>query len=147
MMSLSLLILVLAVLAGLVVIGALAFVFIRANKVNLTETGEDKPDWMRQNPPAETVAATAAEGQGVQVFHQAEGEKLAAPFAEQIEDILRALLQAHPELNHYDVDLGTSPDTGLEIWVNGQKYDQIEDLPDDGLRQVVYEAVQKWEKH
>jgi hypothetical protein len=146
-MSLSLLILVLAVLAGLVVVGALALVFIRANKVNLIKTDDEKPDWMRQAPPAETVAATNADGQGVQVFHQAEDEKLAAPFAEQIEDILRGLLQAHPELNHYDIDLGTAPDSGLEIWVNGQKYNQIEDLPDDGLRQVFYEAIQKWEKH
>lgn len=147
MMSLSLLILVLAVLAGMVVVGALAFVFIRANKINLTQAGEEKPDWMRQTPPAETVAATTADGQGVQVFHRAEGEKLAAPFAEQIEDILRGLLQAHPELSHYDIDLGTSADAGLEIWVDGQKYNQIEDLPDDGLRQVFYEAIQKWEKH
>lgn len=143
----SLTILVIAALAALVVIGAVAFVFISANRVNLTESGDQKPEWMRQTPPPETISATQADGQGFQVFNHDPGEKLASPFVEQIEDIVRARLQAHPELSHYEVDLGSAPDSSLEIWVNGQKFDKIEDLPDDGLRQVFHEAIASWRQH
>ena len=143
----SLTILLVAGIAALVVIGAVALVFIRANNVNLTETGNEKPEWMRQTPPPETISATQADGEGFQVFDHDPGEELASPFAEQIEDILRARLQAHPELSHYDVDLGTAGDGSLEILVNGQKFSSVDDLPDDGLRQVFQEAIDSWNKN
>lgn len=142
----SITILVVAGLAALFVVGVLAFVFIRANQVNLTETGDEKPEWMRQTPPPETLAATRADDEGFQVFDHDPGEQMASPFAEQIEDILRARLQAHPELSHYEVDFGTNADSGLEIWVNGQKFGSIDDLPTD-LRQVLQQAVDSWNKH
>lgn len=143
----SLTIILVAGIAALVVIGAVALVFIRANNVNLTETGDEKPEWMRQTPPPETISATQADGEGFQVFDHDPGEELASPFAEQIEDILHARLQAHPELSHYDVDLGTARDGGLQISVNGQKFSSVDDLPDDGLRQIFQEAIDSWNKN
>lgn len=140
-------IILVAFLAGLVVVGVVAFVFMRANQVDLTGTGDEKPDWMRQTPPSETIMAVQTDNEGFQVFDHDPGEKLASPFAEQIEDILRARLQAHPELNQYDVDLGTAPDGTLEIWVNSEKFDRVEDLPDERLRQVFQEAIDSWNKH
>ena len=115
MLSFTLLIVIAAVAAVLVVV-AVAFVFWRANQVDMTGTGEDKPDWVRSTPPPQTLAATHARQKDFQMFNHHEGERLASPFAEQIEDVLEALLREHPELNHYHVDLGTAPDGGLEIW-------------------------------
>ena len=42
----------------------LAFMFLKSNQVNLTGKTEEKPEWMSSNPPAETVEATKAEGEG-----------------------------------------------------------------------------------
>lgn len=146
MLSFTLLIAIAAVAAVLVVV-AVAFVFWRANQVDMTGTGEDKPDWVRSIPPPQTLAATRARQKDFQMFNHQEGERLASPFAEQIEDVLQALLREHPELNHYHVDLGTAPDGGLEIWVNEQKFDDIDDIPDDDLRDVFRDAIEIWQNH
>ena len=71
--------------------------------------------------------ATRAENEGVTLFNYDEGEKIAAPFAEQIEDILRANWTADP-FNKFDIDLGTSDDGSLEIWVNGTKYASVDEI-------------------
>jgi len=98
------------------------FVFMRSKQVNLAEKTDEKPEWMQTTPPQETVSATKAKGEGTTLFNHEDGEQLAAPFAEQIEDILRAKLDAHPTLKEFKVDLGTDDDYGLAFWVNGKKY-------------------------
>lgn len=142
-----LIVLVVGVLAGLVVIAVLVLLFRKGNTVDLTSPTDTKPEWMRQNPPAETVAATLADEEGVQVFDHDEGEKLAAPFAEQIEDILQARLAEHPELGKYKLDFGSAPDGGLEIYVDDQKFSAIDDLPDEALKALVREAIEAWHKN
>lgn len=136
------------VVVGLLVVGvvfaAVALVFKKSKEVNLTPPSTEKPAWMRETPPAESVAATLADGKGVQVFDNDAGEKLAAPFAEQIEDILREQLAKNPALNHYKVDLGTAADGSLEIWVNDEKFSEVDALPDDGLKQAFFDAVEAW---
>ena len=120
-------------------------VFIKSRKVNLTGKTDEKPEWMRSTPPAETMKATRAENEGVTLYNQDADEKVAAPFAEQIEDILRAKLDSNP-FNKFKIDLGTSEDGSLEIWVNGTKYSSVNDLPDEELKQAFLEAVKKWEE-
>lgn len=136
-----------ALLVALVVLFVIALVFIRANQVDIAGSGPEKPDWVRSTPPTQTLSATRAGEKDFQMFDQQDGERVASPFAEQIEDVLQHLFKNHPELNHYHIDLGSAPDGGLEIWVNGQKFDHIDDLPDDGLRQVFDEAIQIWQNH
>jgi len=140
---------------GVVVVGAIAIAMIilllalvatKARKVDLTAPGEQKPGWMRSTPPAETLAATKADGEGVQLFDRDKGEALASPFAEQIEDIVRAKLKADPLLAKFKIDLGSAPDRRLEISVDGKKYPEIDALPDERLRRVFHEAVAEWEK-
>lgn len=147
-MSSSTLIIVLVIggLAGLVVIVALVLLFRKGNNIDLTSPTDTQPEWMRQPPPAETLAATLADEEGVQVFDQDPGEKLAAPFAEQIEDILQARLSQHPELSKYHVDFGTAPDGGLEIEINGQTFREIDSLPDESLKALIREAIETWQK-
>ena len=142
--------------ASFVIIGGIALVVAlvlylavvrRSRAVNLTETGEDKPDWMRETPPPETIAATQKDQEkGISSFDYDAGEHMAAPFAEQIEDILHAILEKDPHLKQFEVDLGTGPDGGLKIWVNGQVYDAIEALPDKRLQQALRQAVKQWDK-
>jgi hypothetical protein len=132
--------------ALIVVIVIFAVMFRESSKVNLTGDTEDKPAWMRETPPAETLGALLREGKKVTVFDYDEGEKLAAPFTEQIEDIFRAKIEADPALNHYQVDLGSAPDGTLEIWINDKKYTNVNDLPDNRLKLAFRESVTKWNK-
>ena len=122
----------------------LAMVFIKSNQVNLTGKTEGKPEWMHAMPPKETVEATTKDGEGVTLYDHDEGEKLAAPFAEQIEDVLRARVENDPYLKSFDIDFGTAPDGGLEIWMNGEKYNGVASLPDEKMKQVLLQAVKDW---
>ncbi|MBL8088694.1 MAG: hypothetical protein JNJ43_00085 [Anaerolineales bacterium] len=136
------------VIAGIVVVVSvvlLALMFMRANQINLTGKTDEKPEWMKSDPPHETIAATKAEGEGVTLFNYDEGEQVGSAFAEQIEDILRAKLEAHPNLKEYKIDIGTSDDLDLEYWVNGEKYASVESLPNEELKQVFLEAIKDWE--
>ena len=140
----SMFILVAGGLMILIGLGLLAFLFVKANQVNLTEKTEGKPEWMHAMPPEETVTATLADGEGITLFDHDEGEKVAAPFAEQIEDILRAKAKSDPYLKSLDIDFGTAADGGLEIWVNGTKYDGVASLPDEKLKETLLQAVKDW---
>lgn len=128
----------------LISLGLLAFMFFKSNQVNLTEKTEGKPEWMHAMPPEETVAATLQDGEGITLFDHDEGEKLAAPFAEQIEDVLRAKAANDPYLKSFNIDFGTSADGGLDIWVNGEKYNGVASLPDEKLKQMLLQAVKDW---
>jgi hypothetical protein len=101
---------------------------------------------MATDPPPETVAETQAHGQGIALYDREEGEQVAAPFAEQIEDILHVHMREDPELAGLDVDLGTAPDGSLLIWVDGERYTDIEQVPNERLRQAFHRAVARWEE-
>lgn len=130
----------------LVVIVLLIPVFRKSNQVDLISPTNEKPEYMREMPPAETVAKTLADGEGITIFDYEHGEKLAAPFAEQIEDIFRAKLKSDPELLEYEIDFGTGEDHTLEIWVNNKKYKSISELPNERLKVAFREAVKQWNK-
>jgi len=138
-------VLVLGAIVILVSVGLLAFVFMKSNEVQLTGKTDSKPEWMHSEPPQETMNATRADGEGITSFDHDAGERLAAPFAEQIEDILRAKLDSDP-FNKFEIDFGSARDGSLEIWVNGKMYASVDEIPDAGLRQAFHEAVKKWEK-
>jgi hypothetical protein len=139
--------LILGGLAIVVMVVALGWLFMRANRVNLTGTKEgEKPEWMRSTPPRETLAATQADGEGVTLYDHDAGEKLAAPFAEQIEDILQNLIEADPQLKKYKLDFGTASDGGLEIWVDGKPYRAIKDIPEEPIRAAIQKAIDIYNK-
>jgi len=133
--------------AALAAVMMYVFSLLRTRKVNLTrpESPDQKPEWMGTTPPLETVAATQADGEGIRLYDHDAGERLAAPFAEQIEDIIRARLSADPALAAMDVDLGTAPDGGLELWVDGVRYTDVNALPDEQLRQTFSQAIEEWD--
>ncbi|NTU57041.1 MAG: hypothetical protein HGA79_12395, partial [Anaerolineales bacterium] len=61
-------------------------------------------------------------------------------------DIFRAKIEADPNLNHFQVDLGSAPDGTLEIWVNDRKYTNVNDLPDNRLKRAFRESVTQWNR-
>ena len=140
----STLILVAGGIMVLISVVLLALVFLKSNQVNLTEKTDGKPEWMHALPPEETVAATMKDGEGITLYDHDEGEKLAAPFAEQIEDILRAKAESDPYLKSFDIDFGTSSDGGLAIWVDGTKYDGVASLPDENWKKTLLQVVKDW---
>lgn len=138
----------LAVGALLVVVGiAVVILLARMRRVDLTSPpipGE-KPPWIATNPPPETVAATRADGEDGALWDYDPGEMVAAPFSEQIEDIVRARIAADAEVFGTGFDLGTAEDGSIEFWVDGRMYTSIADLPSERLRQIVRDAVAYWE--
>lgn len=139
-MSLTML---LAGVAAIALVGGILFYLVFISKKNASESPSAEK-YMRVPPPAETVAATTEENKAVAFFNHDEGEKLAAPFAEQIEDILRAKVKADPALRKYEIDLATSANQALEIWVDGKAYASADDLPDERLKEAFRSAVEKW---
>ncbi|MBV6397421.1 MAG: hypothetical protein HFACDABA_03035 [Anaerolineales bacterium] len=135
---------IVAAIAALAVIALLIPVLQRSNKMDLTRRSDTQPDWMRDMPPAETVARTLADGEGITVFDHEHGERIASPFAEQLEDIVRAQMQADPELAEMKIDFGTGKDQTLEIWVNEKRYHSIGALPDERLKKIVRAAVKRF---
>jgi hypothetical protein len=125
-----------------VMLASAALLMLRARRVNLIHTSAgQKPEWLHTMPPPETIAATQADGEGITLYDYDKGEKEAAPFAEQIEDILRAQLKAEPDLRSSDIDLGTAPDGGLEIRVGDKSYTSIEQIPNERIRVAIGQAV------
>lgn len=137
---------VLGGVAGLVVVALIVLYGVLVRRVRLTpKPGGERPEWMRTAPPPETVAATRADGEGIALYDHDPGEMVAAPFVEQIEDMLRARLNADPALAAIEVDLGTTPGGGLEIRVGGERYTEIDLIPDERLRRTLREVVRAWD--
>ncbi|MFZ6030055.1 MAG: hypothetical protein ACOYYS_20255 [Chloroflexota bacterium] len=131
-----------------VIVAAVLFVWLmaRARQVDLTSTPSpnEVPEWLATRPPVETIAATQADGEGITLYDHDAGERIASPFAEQIEDIARALIAADPALSSTRIDFGTAPDGTLEIWVGDKRYGEIDALPDERLRAIMHEAVARF---
>ncbi len=138
-----------AIIVAIIMIAIVVLMAVQARRVNLTRPAStnEKPAGLSTNPPTETVVATQADGKGVALFDQDPGEKIAPAFAEQVEDILQARLKADPALAHYHVDLGTAPDGGLEIWIDGKSYTDIKTIPDSRLRETIQQTIAQWQQN
>jgi hypothetical protein len=133
--------------AAVIVIAVIYAIFVlQRRRVDLThsKSSDQKPEWMRTTPPPETVAATQADGEGVALYDHDPGEALAPAFVEQIEDIVHARLSRDPALSGVKVDFGTAPTGELQIWVNGERYADVCDVPDERVREIIRQAVESW---
>lgn len=127
-------------LGAIVIVILIIALIVRGRRVNLTGAGSTgKPAWRATTPPAESLAATKGAG----IYGQEAGERVAAPFAEQIEDIVRARIRADLTLADTKFDMGSAPDGSLEIWVDGALYKAVQDIPNPHLRIIVKEAIEK----
>ena len=145
MISLS--VVIVGIIAVLVVIGIAGWLIWQGRKFKVSETPEgQKPEWMRSEPPVETLKALKSEGKPVALFNEEQGENLAAPFAEQIEDMVRAKLKADPFLKSILVDFGTAPDGGLEINLNGSKYPNLDAIPEGRVKIIIKQAIDTYNR-
>ena len=68
-------------------------------------------------------------------------ELQASPVSEKIEDMVKEKLREHPALRDVVIDFGTSLDGSLEIWIDSERYLNVEDIPDKLIREAIAEAV------
>ncbi len=73
-----------------------------------------------------------------------EYERPSSIVAEQIEEAARRRLGQFPELADIVLDFGTMPDGSIDIWVNRKQYDNVDDIPDERIRQAIKEAVEEF---
>jgi hypothetical protein len=66
----------------------------------------------------------------------------ASPVSEKIEDMVKEKLQVYSDLRNVVVDFGTSLDGSLEIWIDGERYLDVEEIPDERIRKAIAEAVE-----
>jgi hypothetical protein len=69
------------------------------------------------------------------------GERLASPVSEQIEEAAQRKLAGYPDLAGKRLDFGTAPDGSLEIWFDDVRYGSVDQIPDARVREAVAEAV------
>lgn len=133
-MTLIIAIVILLVLAFIV---AGAIILFSTRKLGSALPDDQKPEWVRAAMEQANTPISTTEGSQ---------ERMASPVAEAIEGLLQEALQSHPELAGYQIDLGSAPDGGLEIWVNGEKFDGIDALKDENLKKVFREVVAAFNK-
>ncbi|MBN1264169.1 MAG: hypothetical protein JXA25_01660 [Anaerolineales bacterium] len=118
----------------------------RTSTIDLDASGSaEQSDWVRTKSTGETSAQLQQDGDLISTDNHDPGEKLASPFAEQIEDIIRDLLKESPGLAGVDVDLGSAPDGSLEIWINGEIFSSIDEISNEQVQQVFRQAIARWE--
>lgn len=131
--------------AGILIVFAIVFmrIFRISRQINLTDTPEgEKPEWLRSDPPPETVEETKADQENISLYDFDQGEDIAAGFAEQIEDIIHSLIREDPELSALHLDLGTGPDGGIEYHFQGQTYAHLSQIPNEKIQGVIKRAVE-----
>jgi hypothetical protein len=75
------------------------------------------------------------------------GEQVASLAAEQIEQMARARLAAYPDLANITLDFGTMPDGTIDVWVDGEQYDDPQNVPDARIRAAIADAVAEFNAH
>ena len=93
-----------------------------------------------------TPAAGGEPGQpawvsGLKTSPASSGEQIASHAAETIEALAQARIDKHPDLAGLQLDFGTASSGELEIWVGSERYENIESIPDERIRQAISEAV------
>ncbi len=68
-------------------------------------------------------------------------DRPSSAISEQIEEIVKVKLKQHGNLADVHIDFGTVSDGTIDVWVDGQQFDNPEDIPDERIRQVIQEAV------
>lgn len=69
----------------------------------------------------------------------------AAP-AEEIQNRVRAKVAKYSDLRRVKLDFAPSPDGSMQVWVDKNKFDSIDQIPDQRLRDAIEEALDEWTK-
>ena len=63
-----------------------------------------------------------------------------------IEEMVRERLKSYPDLENVSMDFGSGVDSSLQVWVESVRYDRIQDIPDERIRQAVADAVEEFNR-
>jgi hypothetical protein len=113
-------VLLLVVLGVLILLGALTFMQMQARQVD-----QKKAEVDALTPDAKVEVA----------------ERPASLIAEQIEEMVKKKLESYPDLADTVFDFGTDAKGEIDIWVNKKRYDQVEDIADERIREAIKAAV------
>jgi len=130
-------IIVIVVLLVLAFLVAGIVLFFTTRKLGSALPDDQKPEWMQ---------AVTAHMENTDIVSDGSQERMASPIAEAIEALVKEKLAAIPEFENIEIDLGSASDGSLEIWVNGEKFTDIDSLKDEKLQQVFREAVASFNK-
>jgi len=74
------------------------------------------------------------------------GERMASAPAELMQAIVRREMASDPVFAGRSIDFGTAPDGSLEIWVDGQSYAGVDQIPDGHLREMIARAAAEFNR-
>ena len=74
------------------------------------------------------------------------GERLASAPAELMQAIIRREMASDSAFAGRSIDFGTAPDGSLEIWVDGQSYAGVDQIPDVRLRELIARAAEEFNR-
>jgi len=74
------------------------------------------------------------------------GERRASAPAELMQAIVRREMASDPSFAGRSIDFGTAPDGSLEIWLDGQSYPGVEQIPDVRLRELIARAAEEFNR-
>ncbi len=72
------------------------------------------------------------------------GEFSSSIISEQIEEKVKQILEKQGLSLGDELDFGTASDGSLQIWVSGQAYDELDEIPDSSVRDAVKKAVDEF---
>ncbi len=87
-------------------------------------------------PPSRSMGAEAQE--------QSEEVK-ARSIADEIEEILQLRLREHPEYRFRVMHIRQAPDGGVRVEVNGQFFEGVGEVSDEGARAFIQSVIREWE--
>jgi len=116
----------------------------RSRRIGRASSGKADSTPTAVSSSAQAAAPRRTGGVRTTPSRERKREHLAAAFAEQIEDLLRAKLMSDPLLVARNVDLGTAADGSLEIIVDGKSYGDVSQVPDKSVREALFGAVGEW---
>jgi hypothetical protein len=74
------------------------------------------------------------------------GERPAAIISEQIEEQVKEILKAQGKMLDREIDFATAADGSLEIWIDGIKYSEVSEIPDEDIREALMKAVDEFNR-
>jgi flagellar biosynthesis/type III secretory pathway M-ring protein FliF/YscJ len=75
-----------------------------------------------------------------------EGERPATIISEQIEEQVKKILEAEGKMMGREIDFATASDGSLEIWIEGKRYKEIDEIPDEDVRVALKKAVDNFNR-
>jgi len=106
--------------------------------------------WLGLHPPAPplpTPPMPATLTEPAEALLAAQNERArSGSIVAQIDEILQDMV-SESDYRDMVIHLKEEPTHGVVVWVNNQRFESVEDVPDEGIRALIQAAVRRWETH